>query len=369
VYKAIKFIFGDLDSNDPDRVSFAEQELKALKRIQHVRHPYLLSLDRYDIVDGRLMIVTELAEGNLWERFLACRDKGLAGIPREELLRYMTEVAEVLDLMDQTFDLQHLDIKPQNLLIIHNHIKVGDFGQVKDLEGMMADMDGSLTLEYAAPEMFEGYVSRFCDQYSLACVYQELLTGQRPFDGSTGRQLLMQHLNREPNLASSPACDRPILSRALAKAPGDRWPSVTAFVTALWEAGNASRAEEHGPLGIIPETNLDGMVSRAERILAYGPRADDYLQESADVQAAVDRDLEYAKSRVNQHDLSFGIRTNQLHLRLLATHYAGRNIAYIADAIGIVVLAVGLDQINRLINRIPYANRQNVIFTTPEVWW
>jgi len=72
---------------------------------------------------------------------------------------------------------------------------------------------------------------------------------------------------------------------------------------------------------------------------------------------------------VNRQDLSSEICERQLHLRLLATHYAGHNIAYIADTVGIVVLAVGLDQINRLINRVPYANRQNVIFTTPEVWW
>ena len=141
IFKAIKIIHGDLRSKDSDLVRYAEQELKALKRVKQVRHPYLLALDRYDIVDGRLMIVMELADCNLWDRFRECRDKGLPGIPRDELLLYMAETAEVLDLMNDQFQLQHLDIKPQNLFLLHNHVKVADFGQVKDLRGRDGQRD------------------------------------------------------------------------------------------------------------------------------------------------------------------------------------------------------------------------------------
>jgi len=241
IYKAVKIIFGDLRSQDNDLIRYAEQELKALKRVKMVRHPYLLALDRYDIVDGRLMIVMELADCNLWDRFRECRDKGLPGIPRDELLMYMSETAEVLDLMDGQYGLQHLDIKPQNLFMLHNHVKVADFGQVKDLQGVMASVTGGITPVYAAPETFDGVVSRFCDQYSLACVYQELLTGQRPFDGQSMSQLLMQHLQLPPNLAPSPSYDRPVLTRALAKKADERWPNVCGFVKALREASDPAR--------------------------------------------------------------------------------------------------------------------------------
>jgi serine/threonine protein kinase len=241
IFKAVKIIFGDLRSQDNDLIRYAEQELKALKRVKMVRHPYLLALDRYDIVDGRLMIVMELADCNLWDRFRECRDMGLPGIPRDELLMYMSEAAEVLDLMNDQHQLQHLDIKPQNLFMLHNHVKVADFGQVKDLQGVMANVTGGITPVYAAPETFDGVVSRFCDQYSLACVYQELLTGQRPFDGSSMSQLLMQHLQLPPNLAPSPPGDRPALQRALSKKAEERWPSVSGFVRALRDAGNVGR--------------------------------------------------------------------------------------------------------------------------------
>ena len=49
--------------------------------------------------------------------------------------RYMQEAAEVLDLMNTQYQLQHLDIKPQNLFLVYNHVKVADFGLVKDLRG------------------------------------------------------------------------------------------------------------------------------------------------------------------------------------------------------------------------------------------
>ncbi|HET6574427.1 MAG TPA: tubulin-like doman-containing protein [Fimbriiglobus sp.] len=233
IFKAIKIIHGDLRHRENDAFRFAEQELKSLKRVQAVRHPYLLALDRYDVVEGRLMIVMELADCNLWDRFRECRRKGHPGIPRDELLQYMAEAAEVLDLMNDQFQLQHLDIKPQNLFLLYNHVKVADFGQVKDLQGVLASVTGGITPVYAAPETFDGFVSRFCDQYSLACVYQELLTGERPFDGTTMQQLLLQHIQMPPNLSSSPPSDRPALLKALAKKAEDRFPSISAMVQAL----------------------------------------------------------------------------------------------------------------------------------------
>jgi eukaryotic-like serine/threonine-protein kinase len=239
--KAIKVVYGDLQTMDPDGTHRAEQELKALKRVQSVRHPYLLSLERYDIVDGRLLIVMELADRNLWDRFRECRMQNIQGIPREELLRYMEETAEVLDLMNMTYQLQHLDIKPQNLFLVHNHAKVADFGLVKDLEGMMATVTGGITPVYAAPETFDGVVSRFCDQYSLAIVYQELLTGQRPFSGTSLQQLIMQHLNAQPNLTPLPKEDRAAVGRSLAKKPEGRFPNCTDLVKALRAARSGSR--------------------------------------------------------------------------------------------------------------------------------
>lgn len=229
--KAIKFVKGSL--NDADGKVPAAQELKALNRVKEVHHPFILGIERVDIVEGQLIIVMELADRDIHHRLQECLERGLPGIPREELLRYMQEAAEALDLMNIEYQLQHLDIKPQNLFLVHNHVKVADFGLVKDLEGMTATITSGITPVYAAPETFEGRVSRFSDQYSLAIVYQELLTGVRPFNGKNGRALLVQHVSQAPDLSSLPEPDRAIVGRALSKKPTERFATCGEFVTAL----------------------------------------------------------------------------------------------------------------------------------------
>src|SRR6516164_3750338 len=187
LFKAIKFVFGNLNSLDVDS-SRAEQELHALNRVKEVRHPFVLSMDRIEIVEGELVIVMELADKSLHDLFQECLSAGLVGIPRDGLLRYIRDAAEALDHMNEKHNLQHLDIKPRNLFFVSDRIKVADFGLVKDLERQTA-LVGGVTPLYAAPETFEGKVSGHSDQYSLAIVYQEMLTGKRPFDGKNARQL------------------------------------------------------------------------------------------------------------------------------------------------------------------------------------
>jgi serine/threonine protein kinase len=242
--KAAKFVFGDLNSAEEDEGRPAEQEQKALNRVKSIRHPYILSLERFDVIDGQLIIVMELADRNLWDRFRECRAQGLTGIPRDELLNYMEETAEALDLMNHQHQIQHLDVKPQNIFLVHNHVKVADFGLAKLMEKEQATVTGGITPVYAAPETFGGIVSRFCDQYSLGIVYQEMLTGTRPFNGSNTKQLLLQHLNSPPELGPLPEADRRIISRSLNKEPTDRWPSCADMVHALRHASNA--AAGHG---------------------------------------------------------------------------------------------------------------------------
>lgn len=225
--KAVKFVFGSLDDRR------AEQELKSLSRIKEVRHPFLLSLERFEVIDGQLIIVTELADYSLRDRFVECREQGLIGIPRDELLVYIRDAADALDYMSEDYGLQHLDVKPENLLLVGKRVKVADFGLVKDLHGSNASVTGGVTPVYATPEAFDGKVSRQSDQYSLAIVYQEMLTGLRPFPGKTPLQLAVQHLKSPPML--DPLCpgDRQVLKRALAKQASDRYPTCKAMVEDL----------------------------------------------------------------------------------------------------------------------------------------
>ncbi len=235
--KAIKFVAGkSLQGTDGPNV--ANRELCSLQQIKSIRHPFLLSLDRVEVVGSDLVIVMELAERSLEDLLAEYRGKGQPGIPRELLLGYLAEAAEVLDLMNQQHHIQHLDVKPGNLFVVAGHVKVADFGlvaSVAELNGSQpaALQVGNLPPLYAAPESFLGQTSSASDQYSLAVTYHELLTGKVPFSGKNVRQLALQHLQAQPDLSVLPDCDRPSVARALAKEPQDRFPSCSAFVQAL----------------------------------------------------------------------------------------------------------------------------------------
>lgn len=258
LYKAIKFIYGQLDD------SRAGQEVKALNRIRGVRHPFLLAIERVEIVDGQLAILTELADETLGARFEHFRKQGLPGIPRDQLIDYMCDVADALDYMSDKYSLQHLDVKPGNLLLVADRLKVADFGLVKDLHGDDVTATGGVSPAYAACEFFDGRVSRYSDQYSLAIVYMEMLTGCRPFPGTTAVQLALQHSTGKPMLDPLPTDDRPIVARALSKDPNERFPSCKDFVSALQSrktlAEKGDVDDQISPaLGVIdPPTEVQG---------------------------------------------------------------------------------------------------------------
>jgi eukaryotic-like serine/threonine-protein kinase len=244
LFKAIKFVYGNLNSLDVDGVR-AEQELHALQRIKEVRHPFVCSLDRIENIDGELVIVMELADRSLHDLYVENQAAGLIGIPRDNLLRYLRDAAEALDHMNEKHKLQHLDVKPRNLFLISDRVKVADFGLVKHLERRSASgLLGGVTPLYAPPETFNGKISERSDQYSLAIVYQELLTGQRPFTGKNVRQLAQQHLKEEPDLRALPEAERPIVARSLAKDPAKRFPNCMAFLYALHKARSTTPREQ-----------------------------------------------------------------------------------------------------------------------------
>src|SRR5271157_3443640 len=167
LFKGIKFVYGNLHSLDVEGAR-AEQERNALNRVKEVRHPFVLSLERIEEVDGELVIVMELADRSLHDLYVECQSAGLVGIPRDDLLRYMRDAAEGLDYMNEKHNLQHLDVKPRNLFLQGDRVKVADFGLVRHLQSQgVSGPLGGVTPLYAPPETLVGKVSAHSDQYSL----------------------------------------------------------------------------------------------------------------------------------------------------------------------------------------------------------
>jgi serine/threonine protein kinase len=226
----------------------AAAEVRALEALRDIRHPNLLARFGSWQVEGKVVLAMELADGSLADRLREVQAQGLPGIPFDELIGYMKDTAKALDHLHTGLDItegkggaagvQHRDIKPGNLLLVGGGVKVADFGLARLLQHSVTAHSGTMTALYAAPEFFQGKTSQHSDQYSLAVTYCQLRGGRLPFSGDPA-QVMAGHLHGQPDLTMLPESERPAVARALAKDPGQRWPSCTAFVQALAVMGRS----------------------------------------------------------------------------------------------------------------------------------
>jgi serine/threonine-protein kinase len=241
---ALKFIQLDAVPDNP--------ELRALDVIRNIRHPHLLDIQFAVREDDTLVIAMPLCERSLNDRLRECQRGGQRGLPREELMGYMTEVGAAVDFLNEPrhegerghrVGIQHRDIKPHNIFIVGGSVRLADFGLAKIIGSTAASHSGSMTPHYVSPEQIDGRVSPWSDQYSLAATYVHLRTGHLPFRG-TASELLSGHLHQEPDLLGLADGERAVVARALAKDPKKRWPNCRAFAQAL---DAAALAEDAGP--------------------------------------------------------------------------------------------------------------------------
>jgi serine/threonine-protein kinase len=137
----------------------------------------------------------------------------------------------------------HRDVKPENVLIEGETGRpvLVDFGIATRAEDRSTTGRIAGTPEFMAPENWRGEGAGVAtDIYSLGCLAFELLTGRVPFQVDSLPSLRLAHLEQPPPAPSSIAKDLapydPVLARALAKAPGDRYPTCAAFEVALANA-------------------------------------------------------------------------------------------------------------------------------------
>jgi serine/threonine protein kinase len=209
-------------------------EVRSLDLMKRLRHPFLLQVQAFWVLDEQILIAMELADESLRDR-ARLNSEGMA-LP--ELLQLMTEAAEGIDYLHRQ-KVVHRDIKPENLLLLKGHIKVADFGLARfmdesGLNAVATQVAGSPL--YIAPEGWSAKPVPASDLYSLAVTYIELRVGRAPFASTSMVEVMKEHLYGEPDLSGLPASEQKVLRTALAKHPDDRFASCSEFVQALARA-------------------------------------------------------------------------------------------------------------------------------------
>lgn len=231
---------------------YSQQVQQQVTAVNQLNHPHILPVYDIGIHRDTLYLVTPfMAGGTLRDRLT--RDP----LPQAQLWPAFTQLAAALDAA-HAINIIHRDIKPSNILFdAAGSAFVADFGLMQFLDTTIHASGMPGTLAYMAPEQFAGTAADGrADQYSLAIVVFETLTGRPPFQGNVA-QIMYKQVHDPPPLAWLPdEALAPILARALAKKPEDRYESVTAFAQALQQAALAGQPPDAAILRKAPPPPL-----------------------------------------------------------------------------------------------------------------
>src|SRR5712692_2356563 len=232
---AIKVLYTHLTSEASEQL---RTEARTLARLMH---PHIVRVLDFDVEDGIPFLIMEYApNGTLRER----HPKGTQ-VPLDAVVSYVKQVAEALYYIHQ-HQLIHRDVKPENMLLgPQNEVLLTEFGIsiLAQSTRSQQPLEAAGTVTYMAPEQLMGKLRPPSDQYALAIVVYEWLSGEPPFSGSV-QQIASQHLLAPPpplntKVPTIPPAVEQVVLKALAKDPELRFAHVLAFATALEEACNA----------------------------------------------------------------------------------------------------------------------------------
>ncbi|MBL8292621.1 MAG: serine/threonine-protein kinase [Bryobacterales bacterium] len=232
---AVKVLTEHIAQREDARARF-EREARA---VASLNHPNICSL--FDIGPGYM--VMELIEGET----LATRiDKG--ALPLDQALQFATQIADALDRAHRA-GVTHRDIKPQNIMLTRDSVKVLDFGLAKSVakpgptEATLTNVlttEGTVmgTPQYMAPEQFEGKeADARCDVWAFGAVLYDMVTGQKAFQGKSYSSLLGAILSADPAPMAvkpfTPAWLERLVRRCLQKDADDRWQTMRDVVIEL----------------------------------------------------------------------------------------------------------------------------------------
>jgi eukaryotic-like serine/threonine-protein kinase len=233
-------------------------------------HPHLVNVIDFGASDdGQPYLVMEFLEGEN----LDVRIHRAGPVPLQGAIRILRQTASAVAAV-HVKGIVHRDLKPANIFLVHvsgepDFVKVLDFGvsKIRAVRTKLTDASKTVgTPEYMSPEQVVGSsdeVDHRADQWALACIVWEMLSGAPPFSADDPDALFYQLRNLPPQPLTARVPDlapgvEAVLLRALSKRPADRYSSIREFARALESAALGQWAEitpiESNPttIGFLP---------------------------------------------------------------------------------------------------------------------
>jgi serine/threonine protein kinase len=215
-------------------------EVRSIQMVRALEHPNLVRIDRVWCLPGYIVIAMERADASLLDLLDIYETEFGTPVATEHTCHLLCQAAAALDFLNTPQHLvsgtrvgiQHRDVKPSNLLLFGDTVKVTDFGLATVLAGVTAPCEKAGTVEYSAPEVFQGRLSNRTDQYALALTYCHLRAGRMPFADSPST-FESPYVRTPPDLTILPPAERAVVARALAQSPEARWPTCVEFMDRL----------------------------------------------------------------------------------------------------------------------------------------
>ncbi|HEY2435188.1 MAG TPA: serine/threonine-protein kinase [Vicinamibacterales bacterium] len=263
---AIKIVLAEYATDQAARERF----LRESRACAQLRHPNIVSIYDYNVdTEGRPFLVMELLSGPSLRVEMVGRERGFTIAETQSII---VPVCSALQLAHD-HGIVHRDMKPSNV-VAHDFgggtrlYKIVDFGLVRELGSdstrLTLEHEFVGTFTYASPEQLVGAaLDARADQYSVAVIVYELLTGHPPFEKDDPAQLITAVLQQPTPPPSQYRSDLPkwidiVLGRALAKAPEHRYPTIAAFAAAL-HGGDGGRSTIVTS-GLAPAAAAGGML-------------------------------------------------------------------------------------------------------------
>jgi serine/threonine protein kinase len=230
------------------------RELRSIQSFLTIDHPYLVKMHGVWSVPGYIVINMELAEATLLDLMLVYHNDLCQQIDPPLLCLYLWQVSEALDYLNdrrhlrdgRKVGIQHGDVKPNNILLFGDAAKLTDHGLATPTHGPNTPCFRQGTRDYAAPELFLGYMTNTSDQFSLAVTYYVLRTGTFPFPPAPA-QLSKSYSRPAANVSGVSEAEQRALLRGITPVPQERYPSCKDLMTALLRAQQLKPATTWSP--------------------------------------------------------------------------------------------------------------------------